>query len=353
MNIAVLCNYELKADRIGGMDYFFWQFDRLVKKEGHTIHWYFPNEAIHGEYPAMTIYAARYHSVESFFLQQRSNEYDVVYCHFLELCTPFFKQLKQYHPSSKTIAVDHNPRPLDGYPLKKKIAKRLKGWMYSRYIDVFVGVSAYTVSEMLNDFGRQLSPKTKTIYNGIRTDTIQRRPIRNQLSPTFLTACHLRHSKGIQDLIQAVAMLPEQIKQVIRIDIYGDGDYKFVLEQMTVKANLQIQFSFKGNNAALGTIYHQYDYLLHPTHMECFSLGLLESLAANVPVITTTVGGNTEVVTDGVNGYLFQAKNAHQLASIIEQLYLGNLTIKSDTDTYIKNTFTLEKMATNYLSLVS
>ena len=32
--------------------------------------------------------------------------------------------------------------------------------------------------------------------------------------------------------------------------------------------------------------------------MECFSLSILESLAANIPVITTPVGGNLEVVTN-------------------------------------------------------
>ena len=29
--IAILCNYELLPERVGGMDYFFWQFDRKKK----------------------------------------------------------------------------------------------------------------------------------------------------------------------------------------------------------------------------------------------------------------------------------------------------------------------------------
>lgn len=352
MKIAVLCNYELKPDRIGGMDHFFWQFDAAIKQAGHTIDWYFPNEAKHGAYSSLTIHAANHPTVETFFLQKAASKYDVVYSHFLELCTPFFKQLKQNNPHTVIIAVDHNPRPIGGYPLRKKIEKQLKGWMYSRYIDMFIGVSDYTVKEMLKDFGKQLAPKTQTIYNGILTDTIQRRNMRNKVAPTFLTACHLRYSKGIQDLIQAVAMLPEPIKQAIRIDVYGDGDYKNVLQQMTIQAKLESQFTFKGNNPALGTVYYQYDYLLHPSHMECFSLGLLESLAANVPVVTTTVGGNTEVVVNEKNGFLMEPENTQQLASIIEQLYTGTLSIEADTDTLIKTTFTLEKMVTHYLSLL-
>ncbi|MES2780136.1 MAG: glycosyltransferase family 4 protein [Bacteroidota bacterium] len=353
MKIAVLCNYELRPDRIGGMDYFFWQFDAAVKKAGHTIHWYFPNEASHGEYSSLNIYAANHTTVEAFFLKERTVEYNIVYCHFLELCTSFFKQLKRNNHHTRIIAVDHNPRPIGGYPLKKRIEKKLKGWLYSKYIDVFVGVSVYTVNEMLKDFGNHLTSKSYIIYNGILTHSIQRRNHRSTSAPSFLTACHLRYSKGIQDLIQAVDLLPENIKQTIHIDVYGDGDYRETLQQMTLKANLESQFSFKGNAPDLGNIYHKYDYLLHPSHMECFSLGLLESLAANVPVITTTVGGNTEVVTDGTNGYLIEPANTQQLASVIEDLYTGKKTITIDTDTLVKKEFTLEKMVTGYLALLS
>jgi L-malate glycosyltransferase len=353
MKIAVLCNYELMPDRIGGMDYFYWQFDAEVKKLGHRIDWYFPNEASHGAYNKLRIHASGTNSVESFFLQQHPKRYDVVYCHFLELCTAFYKKVKQLHPDTKIIAVDHNPRPIGGYQLKKRIAKKIKGWIYARYIDVFVGVSAYTVNEMLKDFGSPLANKTQVIYNGILTDGIQRRINRNTSNPSFLTACHLRYSKGIQDLVAAVALLPSSIQSTLHIDVYGDGDYKEKLKQLMIEANLLSNFSFKGNAPDLGTIYHRYDYLLHPSHMECFSLGLLESLAANVPVITTTVGGNTEVVTNGVNGYLIAPQNSQQLSFIIEQLYTGNISIQKDTDIYIKTTFTLEKMVTGYLSLLT
>jgi glycosyltransferase involved in cell wall biosynthesis len=34
------------------------------------------------------------------------------------------------------------------------------------------------------------------------------------------------------------------------------------------------------------------------SHMECFSLSILESCVMNVPVITTNVGGNEEVIVN-------------------------------------------------------
>lgn len=353
--VAVLCNYMLLPDRIGGMDYFFWGFDDAIKKEGYTVDWFFPNAGEHGQYGNLAIKVSGTPSVEDSFLHEvRTNnrQYDFIYCHFLELCTPFFKKIKSLLPAVKIIAVDHNPRPIGGYPLKKRIEKRLKGLLYARYLDYAIGVSKYTVTEIVRDFGNPILSKTSVIYNGIITASIEKRKNRNTLHPSFLTACHLRSTKGIQDLIIAVSLLPDSIKNNLLIDVYGDGDFKAQLLTLVKENNLQQQFSFKGNSSQLGSVYYKYDYLIHPSHMECFSLGLLESLAANVPVITTPVGGNTEIIKNNINGFLFPTQNVEALSNLLGQLYLGTTSITLETDELVKEKFTLQQMITQYLLLL-
>ncbi|HEY8381875.1 MAG TPA: glycosyltransferase, partial [Microvirga sp.] len=44
-----------------------------------------------------------------------------------------------------------------------------------------------------------------------------------------------------------------------------------------------------------------------------FSLAALEVLASGVPMIMSNIGGASEIVEDGVNGYLFEAGNTEQL----------------------------------------
>lgn len=352
--IAILCNYELLPERVGGMDYFFWAFDAKCKENGIQVDWFFPNQLIHGEYSNLNIYDCKYQSIESCFLafcKQQQPGYLHIITHFLELCTPFFYKLKQVS-NARIIAVDHNPRPLNGYPLKKKIEKKIKGLLFSRYIDVFVGVSEYTVNEIIYDFGIHLQKKTKTIYNGVVIDAIRIRNHRNTQKATFLVASHLRESKGIQDLIAAVALLPIEIKNEIKIALYGDGYYKSNLEQRINQLDLQGCFTFMGSKSNLKELYSNYDYLLQPTHMECFSLSILESLAANVPVITTDVGGNKEVIVDGENGYIFKAKDIHALKAILEKVYLGDKKIVINTRPLVENHFSLAKMVTNHLALL-
>lgn len=351
--IAVICNYKLLPERVGGMDYFFWSFDQKCKENGFEIDWFFPNNSNHGNYSEMNIYSSETNVENSFltFINQNKPTYSHIITHFVELCTPFFKKAKRFS-GAKIIAIDHNPRPLNGYSLKKRMNKKLKGLLFSKYINLFVGVSDYTVNEILKDFGSHLRSKTKTIYNGVIIDKILVRENRNISKPTFLVASHLRESKGIQDLIEAVSFLPNKIKEEIKIDIYGDGPYKNQLTEKIEQHELQNCFSFKGSKPNLNEVFFQYDYMLQPTHMECFSLAILESLAANVPVITTNVGGNTEVITNNENGFIFEAQNIKDLTLIIEDLYLGNKKISINTRELISNFFSLPKMVDDHFRLL-
>jgi glycosyltransferase involved in cell wall biosynthesis len=352
--IALLCNYELLPERVGGMDYFFWEFDKKCKQNNIEIDWFFPNKSNHGEYLKLTVIESNYQNVEVYFLnfcKKNKQNYTHIITHFVELCTPFFYKIKQIE-SATIIVVDHNPRPIAGYSIKKRIEKKSKGFLFSKYIDVFVGVSNYTVKEIVNDFGRHLKKKTLTIYNGVIIKDIKARKVRNMYNLTFLVASHLRESKGIQDLIEAVSKLSLEIKNRLKIDVYGDGPFKNnLLEKVTLTQTDNI-FKFLGSQSNLNEIYFQYDYMLHPTHMECFSLSILESLAANVPVITTNVGGNEEVIQNDENGFIFEAKNIDQLRKLIEKLMNVDIGIKMNTRILIENEFSLDLMVNNHFKLL-
>ncbi|MTH17553.1 glycosyltransferase family 4 protein [Flavobacterium sp. LC2016-01] len=353
IKIAIICNYQLLPERVGGMDHFFWSFDKKCKENNIEVDWFFPNSSNHGNYSELKICSSETNVENGFltFLEQNKEQYSHIITHFVELCTPFFKKVKQLS-TAEIIAIDHNPRPLNGYSFKKRINKKLKGLLFSKYINLFIGVSDYTVNEILKDFGSRLKSKTKTIYNGVVIDKILVRENRNVSKPTFLVASHLRESKGIQDLIESVSFLSNEIKEEIKIDIYGDGPYKNQLTEKIEEYSLQNCFCFKGSKPNLNEIFFQYDYMLQPTHMECFSLSILESLAANVPVVTTNVGGNAEVIKNADNGYIFEAKDIKALSQILEDIYLGNKKISINTRELICNSFSLPKMVNDHFDLL-
>ena len=68
------------------------------------------------------------------------------------------------------------------------------------------------------------------------------------------------------------------------------------------------------------------DVFALPSLREGFSISLLEAMASGRVVIATGVGGNTEVISDGENGFIIP-ENTHRLLAekIIEVLKNKNL----------------------------
>jgi glycosyltransferase involved in cell wall biosynthesis len=63
--------------------------------------------------------------------------------------------------------------------------------------------------------------------------------------------------------------------------------------------------------------YAEHDLFLLPSLSEGSSLALLEAMAAGLPVVATAVGGNPDIVTDGVSGLLFEPGDADRAAAHI------------------------------------
>ncbi|MDI5950685.1 glycosyltransferase family 4 protein [Flavobacterium yafengii] len=327
IKIALICNYELLPERVGGMDYFFWMFDAKCKKNGIQVDWFFPNQSQHGDYSKLTIFNSNYQNVENYFLDfciQNQTPYSFIITHFIELCTPFFKKIKQVS-KAKVIAIDHNPRPLGGYPIKKRIEKRVKGALFSRFIDIFVGVSDSTKNELILDFGIQIKNKTSVILNGIDVLKFKRK---NDYSShnKFIVASHLRKEKGIQDLILAVKDLKSYN---FTIDIYGKGYYEIELRKMIQNFELEKIITLKGSVSNLNEIYSDYDYLIHPSHGETFCYSVVESLLSGVPVVTTKNQGNVlGLVVENKNGFLFEESNILALKEILENILSGKYLLE-------------------------
>ncbi|MBC5841421.1 glycosyltransferase family 4 protein [Flavobacterium sp. F-380] len=353
--IAVLCNYELLPERVGGMDYFFWEFDATCKQNNIQVDWFFPNTSNHGDYNKLTIYESGNHSIEAFFLYfSKKNEptYTHIITHFIALCTPFFKKTKKLS-TAKVIAVDHNPRPLNGYPLKKKIEKRLKGLLYSRYIDQFIGVSPFSIASMISEFGNHIQSKTKLVYNGLQQANFKQKTSFST-NNRFIVASHLRIDKGIQDLIMAVKLLNDEVTYDFTIAIYGEGYYQTTLIDLIERYHLEDYFSFKGSVSNLKDIYANYDYLIHPSHGETFGYAVLEGLLAHLPVVTTVNQGNVlGLVIDNHNGFLFQEQDVIGLKTILQNILSSKVAINSNAFTANLIDFSLDTMVKNHLELLS
>jgi glycosyltransferase involved in cell wall biosynthesis len=82
---------------------------------------------------------------------------------------------------------------------------------------------------------------------------------------------------------------------------------------------------------------------------------LLEGLRAGIPIVTSSMGGNPELVKDGENGRTTMSKNAGKLAeaiaSIVSDAGLRSTISQRNRERY-EERFTSDRMVREYLALI-
>ncbi len=143
---------------------------------------------------------------------------------------------------------------------------------------------------------------------------------------TILFMGRHRYYKGVDDLIQAVALLPAAL--AVRLLIGGDGPLRGAWEALSVELGLQDKISFVGNlsDDDLPRFYASGDLFVLPANSRAESFGkvLQEAMAAGLPCMTTELGtGTSFVVQDGVTGRVVSPRNPAALAAAIQQLVVN------------------------------
>jgi glycosyltransferase involved in cell wall biosynthesis len=96
---------------------------------------------------------------------------------------------------------------------------------------------------------------------------------------------------------------PERAERA-RLVIVGDGPAREACLELLQGAGLSHLAWFPGARDDIAEIMQALDVFVLPSKNEGISNTILEALASGLPVIATAVGGNLELVEDGVNGLL-------------------------------------------------
>jgi glycosyltransferase involved in cell wall biosynthesis len=124
----------------------------------------------------------------------------------------------------------------------------------------------------------------------------------------------LRPEKGFSTLVEAFARLRPNAKLVL----VGDGPSRAELEAQAQK--LGVEAYFAGAVARVAPWLRAIDIFVLPSHSEALSNSLMEAMAIGCVPVASNVGGNPELVEDGVNGFLFEKGNVMELADRLERL---------------------------------
>ncbi len=167
----------------------------------------------------------------------------------------------------------------------------------------------------------------EVLYQGI---PIEQFPMREQPGEMhqpvrFLYVGQLHEYKGPHTAVAAFADLSARKGTPMTLTLVGAGpdEYTRRLHAMVDELGIGQSVSFTGRLPvdSLPTLYREHDiFLFTSIWPEPFGLTFLEAMASGIPVISTTVGGQSECLDDGENCLTFTAGDASSLAGNMERL---------------------------------
>jgi glycosyltransferase involved in cell wall biosynthesis len=127
------------------------------------------------------------------------------------------------------------------------------------------------------------------------------------------TVANLRPQKGYPDLLQAASTVVDKLPEA-RFVAIGQGPMEAEIAALHGTLGLEARFSLLGYRADAVRVMSGFDVFCMASHHEGLPVALMEALALGLPVVVTRVGGNAELVTDGVEGRLVEAHQPAELA---------------------------------------
>ena len=119
-----------------------------------------------------------------------------------------------------------------------------------------------------------------------------------------------------------IASAPAVIREFpfTRFVLVGDGEQRARFEQQVAGLGLEQNFLFLGRRTDIPEILACCDIAVLPSRAEGLPNAVLEYMAAGLPTIVTRVGGNTELVEDGVMGLLLPPADSPALSAALLKL---------------------------------
>lgn len=102
--------------------------------------------------------------------------------------------------------------------------------------------------------------------------------------------------------------------------IVGDGPLSKELQELTQELKIEKSVYFLGFQQKIAELISIFDIFVLSSTSEGMSLTLLEAMASKKPIVATNVGGNPEVVQDGLTGFIVPAQKPEKMAEAIINL---------------------------------
>ncbi len=183
-----------------------------------------------------------------------------------------------------------------------------------RKVDLFIAPSRF-MKNICASFGVPEN-KIKVLYNPIKIENLEESYGRENY---ILYFGRISSEKGIDILIRSL----KDSKSKPNLKIVGTGSENNKYKMLACRLGLENKIEFTGQKFGndLEKIINQAKAIIIPSVWpENMPYSLLESMAKGKVVIASKIGGLPELITDGINGFLFEAGDTRNLRIKIDEL---------------------------------
>jgi len=248
---------------------------------------------------------------------------DVVHCHdwgvFIEGAFATKKS-----PGVHLVLTAHGPYT-DYAPgfiseIKKTVRHGLERYL-AKSTFRFVGVSSAIKAYMLADIGLK-ADKVSVIHNGIEgyEPSGGKKPERCR---KFITVGRIAPVKNHQLMLNAFSQAIKTHDD-ITLTVVGDGPEFSRIKQYAEKLGLLSHVEFTGFRSDIEDILREHDVFLLSSIYEGISIAGLEAMSLGMPVISTDVGGMSEMISQNKTGMLVEKNNANEYARALQSMCNDN-----------------------------
>jgi glycosyltransferase involved in cell wall biosynthesis len=123
----------------------------------------------------------------------------------------------------------------------------------------------------------------------------------------------LDRAKNHQYLLEVVAAARDKGK-AMTLDLFGEGPCRKELERSAAELGLSDQVRFHGYRRDVRRLLPGYRAYVHASKSETGPLAIIEAMACGLPIVAGRIGGVTELVDDGVEGWFWCLNDPHRAA---------------------------------------
>jgi glycosyltransferase involved in cell wall biosynthesis len=215
--------------------------------------------------------------------------------------------MMELHPASEPTK--QNSRARLGFIPRLGPLQRPRAWLARGILAVSQGVK----DQLVRDYG-YAPEKISVVYGGVDTKRFSpaskdtRRALRRDLripdeAVVVVSAARLDQIKRLDRLIQAFGALSLEYND-LRLLLTGDGPLRDELKSLARSVNNRENIRFLGHVEDVCATLRASDIYVLPSDEEGFGIALAEAMACELVCVATKTVGPSEIIEDGLSGFL-------------------------------------------------